>query len=218
MKVFIFCLFILISAKSSHSNEIGQALVKILDHVTGETTNQIEENVGRFSNQPIDAPSTGGVPMVKVGDGTLSGIDLPEAHAFYSVPYGKVTTRFGYSTPADTHGDLDVSTIDQLACYQRKANCSKGRCLNNLSEDCLVLNIHVPTSVDLSDPLTPPSDRLPVLLWLHGGGFATGSGTSPLYDGRYLSDVTNTIVVSINYRLGAFGFLVYEENGETIVN
>ena len=66
------------------------------------------------------------------------------------------------------------------------------------------MNIHVPKNVELSNSSTPPSDRLPVMVWIHGGGLQTGSGTALLYDGRYLSNVTNTIVVSINYRLGNF--------------
>jgi len=56
--------------------------------------------------------------------------------------------------------------------------------------------------LNLSDPTMPPSDRLPVMVYIHGGNFISGAGTSSLYDGRYLSNITNTVVVSINYRLG----------------
>ena len=71
-----------------------------------------------------------------------------------------------------------------------------------MSEDCLILNIHVPKFVDLSDPTTPPRNRLPVFFWIHGGGLLQGSATSSMFDGRYLSNITNTIIVSSNYRLG----------------
>jgi len=63
--------------------------------------------------------------------------------------------------------------------------------------------------LDLSDSSMPPSDRLPVMVWIHGGGLQTGSGTASLYDGRYLSNITNTVVVSINYRLGNNNFIVF---------
>ena len=67
------------------------------------------------------------------------------------------------------------------------------------SEDCLFLDINVPSTVDLNSSVKP---ELPVLFWIHGGAFSFGSGTEPKYDGRYLANNTNTIVVSINYRLG----------------
>lgn len=68
------------------------------------------------------------------------------------------------------------------------------------TEDCLYLNVYVPNSVDLSDPDSPPSSNLPVLVWFHGGSFWFGSGLSPLYDGRYLAESIGAIVVTINYR------------------
>jgi len=54
--------------------------------------------------------------------------------------------------------------------------------------------------VDLSSENIEP--LLPVLLWIHGGAFSFGSATEPKYDGQYLANNTNTIVVAINYRLG----------------
>uniref|UniRef100_A0A665VML8 Carboxylesterase type B domain-containing protein n=1 Tax=Echeneis naucrates TaxID=173247 RepID=A0A665VML8_ECHNA len=74
-----------------------------------------------------------------------------------------------------------------------------------VSEDCLYLNIFVPLDLNLSAPLRSP---LPVMLWIHGGDFIAGSASKPLYDGRFISNFTRTVVVSVEYRLGAFGFLV----------
>ncbi len=70
------------------------------------------------------------------------------------------------------------------------------------SEDCLYLNVW--TAAKSS------SDRRPVLLWLHGGGFVQGSGALPIYDGEGLA-AKGLVVVTINYRLGAFGFFVHPE-------
>lgn len=67
------------------------------------------------------------------------------------------------------------------------------------NEDCLVLNVFVPRRVDFGNS---QANDLPVLLWIHGGAFTSGSGTTPKYDGRHLSNATDSIVVSINYRLG----------------
>jgi len=55
----------------------------------------------------------------------------------------------------------------------------------------------------------PPRERLPVLAWIHGGGFMQDSINMPIYDGRYLCNVTNTVVVLINYRLGEFRVLPF---------
>jgi len=62
----------------------------------------------------------------------------------------------------------------------------------------------VPSSVNLSDASTPPPPTLPILFWIHGGFFYEGAGTSPVFSGRWLCNATNTIVISINSRLGAY--------------
>lgn len=68
-----------------------------------------------------------------------------------------------------------------------------------VSEDCLYLNIFVPLDVNFSSPLQSP---LPVMVWIHGGDFIAGSASKPLYDGRFISNFTHTVVVSMEYRLG----------------
>ena len=71
------------------------------------------------------------------------------------------------------------------------------------SEDCLLLNIHVPSSVTKMDLESGNfHNLLPVMFWIHGGAYFLGGGTYEFYEGRYLSETTNTIIVSINYRLG----------------
>lgn len=67
------------------------------------------------------------------------------------------------------------------------------------SEDCLYLNIYAPTA--------PVRKSLPVMVWIHGGAFYLGSGCQTLYNGRYLAETGRAIVVTLNYRLGVFGFL-----------
>ncbi|XP_062978238.1 cholinesterase-like isoform X4 [Elgaria multicarinata webbii] len=68
-----------------------------------------------------------------------------------------------------------------------------------LSEDCLFLNVWVPHPQS--------SSPKPVLVWIHGGGFFTGTSSLDLYNGAGLAAYENVIVVSMNYRLGALGFL-----------
>ena len=67
-----------------------------------------------------------------------------------------------------------------------------------MSEDCLFLNVYTPSADDR---------RRPVLVWIHGGAFTTGSGAMSWYHGSSLARRGDTVVVTINYRLGALGFL-----------
>ncbi|QIA26625.1 carboxylesterase/lipase family protein [Thermaerobacter sp. PB12/4term] len=68
-------------------------------------------------------------------------------------------------------------------------------------EDCLYLNIWSPS----------PQGRRPVLVWIHGGAYLTGAGFIPWYDGSSFAREGDVVVVTINYRLGALGFLYLEE-------
>lgn len=72
--------------------------------------------------------------------------------------------------------------------------------LGEVSEDCLYLNIWTTAESD--------DDRLPVMVWIHGGALTRGSGSLPLYDGTALAR-KGAVVVTINYRLGAFGYLAH---------
>ncbi len=67
-----------------------------------------------------------------------------------------------------------------------------------MSEDCLFLNVWTPGLDD---------GRRPVMVWIHGGGLFSGSGSSPAYNGAPLSSRGDVVVVTINYRLGALGYL-----------
>jgi len=73
-----------------------------------------------------------------------------------------------------------------------------------LSEDCLMLNVW-----------TPKADRgkRPVMVWLHGGGFASGSGSYTIYSGRELARKHDAVAISVNHRLNIFGFLYLAEFG-----
>jgi para-nitrobenzyl esterase len=68
-----------------------------------------------------------------------------------------------------------------------------------MSEDCLVLNVWTPAVND--------GRKRPVMFWCHGGAFISGSGDSPWYDGTNLCRNGDVVVVTINHRLGAFGYL-----------
>ena len=68
------------------------------------------------------------------------------------------------------------------------------------SEDCLTLNVWTPRDT--------PTRRLPVMVWIHGGSFNSGSAAAPVYDGTSLAQ-RGVVVVTLNYRLGRFGFFAH---------
>jgi para-nitrobenzyl esterase len=72
-----------------------------------------------------------------------------------------------------------------------------------LSEDCLYLNVWTPAA-------PRGADRLPVMVWIHGCGFVVGSGSEPRYDGTRLAR-RGIVVVTVNHRLNALGFLAHPE-------
>jgi para-nitrobenzyl esterase len=86
--------------------------------------------------------------------------------------------------------------------------CVQGRIFDDMvfrdemSEDCLTLNVWTPART--------LADRLPVMFWIHGGGFQAGSASEPRQDGRRLA-ARGVVVVSANHRLGVFGFLAHPE-------
>lgn len=71
------------------------------------------------------------------------------------------------------------------------------------SEDCLFLNVYVPSGAT-------KTSKLPVMFWIHGGGFAGGGGDEPRHNGDFLP-LKDVVLVTINYRLGVFGFLASKE-------
>jgi para-nitrobenzyl esterase len=72
------------------------------------------------------------------------------------------------------------------------------------NEDCLFINIWSPSGADGKSP-----QGLPVMFWIHGGGNSTGQAGISLYDGSYISQKHNLVIVSINYRVGPFGWFYH---------
>jgi para-nitrobenzyl esterase len=102
------------------------------------------------------------------------------------------------------------------ACPQPDASGLTGGGPEQLSEDCLYLNVWTPAG--------RANDRMPVMMWIHGGGFSIGSGSTDVYNGQELAR-RGAVVVTINRRLGPFGFFAHPrlieeaaETGESVGN
>jgi para-nitrobenzyl esterase len=106
-------------------------------------------------------------------------------------------------------GTFDASTFGpiapQAAAVAGITSPSDPAAADPQSEDCLSLNVWTPELPDR--PTARPGTGRPVMVWIHGGGFTSGSGSVFLYRGGALSRRGGVVVVTLNYRLGALGFL-----------
>ena len=74
--------------------------------------------------------------------------------------------------------------------------------MQEVNEDCLVLNVHVPNSVSLGQLKSEKFEQLlSVMVFIHGGAYKLGIGTNKEFDGRFLRNSANTIVATMNYQL-----------------
>ncbi|KAG5836703.1 hypothetical protein ANANG_G00231390 [Anguilla anguilla] len=158
-----------------------------------------------------DGSALGG-PQVQTKYGVLKGLTVDKAHIFYGVPFADPPVgerRWKPPTPPTPWKEVRDATFPRPGCMQTCSGPIYNECPTEVSEDCLYLNIFVPLDVDFKSPLLTP---LPVMVWIHGGDFIAGSASKPLYDGRFIANFTRTVVVNLEYRLGAFGFLVSGKN------
>lgn len=142
-------------------------------------------------------------PRVRTSRGVLRGLERDGVLRFAGIPYAQAPTadlRFRPPVPVDPwHGEREALEPGPIAAQNPDMlEMLFGGATETWGEDCLYLNVWTPT-VD-------PAEPLPVMVWIHGGAFEMGSGSSPLYDGTPFAR-NAVVIVTLNYRLGAFGFL-----------
>jgi len=146
--------------------------------------------------------------------GKIRGVDNSGIKIFKGIPYGADTSgkhRFlPPAEPADWSGVRDALAYGHSAPQRDPAAAPpapgalsvSGRELPVEGEDCLVLNVWTPAIGSVASS----GKKRPVMVWCHGGGFATGSGSSPDTDGTNLARRGDVVVVSLNHRLNVLGF------------
>ncbi len=138
--------------------------------------------------------------VAKTRVGNFEGDYLSHCVVYRGIPYASPPTgklRFQPPRPAPPiRGTYDCKKF-RPSCLQPPSEVFPQTGPTGMSEDCLYLNIWTPA---------PDSKGRPVMVWIHGGAFMTGSGAFPFYDGATLVR-DDVVVVTINYRLGPFGFL-----------
>lgn len=151
------------------------------------------------------APFINGHRVIRTKSGPIRGISLGEKNveAFLGIPYAEPPVgNLRFAKPVPKLPWTKTFDAEELppACLQpgmeftaRHLNQSNSR----MDEDCLYLNLWVPES----------GTRLkPVMVYIYGGGFTTGSSSFEIYNGATLSQYGDVIVASMNYRLGILGF------------
>jgi len=149
-----------------------------------------------------EVPSHRSHRPIRVASGWLTGVREGGITEYRGVPYAAPPVGpLRWQPPQPVRSWRGVRIADRFApaCMQRGVSMP-GEVPPAVSEDCLYLNIWTPADA--------AGKALPVLVWIHGGGFTNGSASMPLYWGDRLAR-RDILVVTIAYRLGPFGFLAY---------
>ncbi len=133
-------------------------------------------------------------PIAATKYGKVRGYTDNKVNCFKGMRYGADTSKYRFEAPKQPEKWNDI----QDATKYGNSSPQGGRG-ENQSEDCLFLNVFTPKMRD--------GGKRPVMFYIHGGAYANGSGSSPLYDGVRLCNRGNVVIVSINHRLNAFGYL-----------
>ncbi len=154
---------------------------------------------------PIILLAASSTPQVKTHYGTLAGKDDGKVNSFLGIPYAQPPMgelRWKAPQPVSKWNGVKKATEFGFHCMQ-------GRVFGDMvfhdpgpSEDCLTLNVWVPDK--------HADSKIPVMVWIYGGGFVAGTTSESRQDGSHLAQ-QGVIVVSMNYRLGVFGFMVHPE-------
>lgn len=133
-------------------------------------------------------------PVAQTSFGPVRGYKSGDVAIFKGIRYGADTglTRFQKPKAPKPWQNIADATGYGAAAPQRGS-------VGTQSEDCLFLNVWTPALAD--------GGNRPVMVYFHGGAYAAGSGSDPLYDGRHLVRDGNVIVITVNHRLNAFGYL-----------
>lgn len=153
------------------------------------------------------------VPQVATKTGKLCGIKQTrydeEAFAYLGIPYAKPPVgKLRWQPPqpiASWQPKIYPATQAGPECVQPPG---AGHAVYAGDENCLYLNVW--------RPIKNNKNLLPVMVFIPGGGFLVGQGGLESYNGTYLANSGNVVVVTLNYRLGSLGFLRYEKNHSDI--
>ena len=138
------------------------------------------------------------VQKITLDSGIISGTMIDGVRAYLGIPFAAPPVGdLRWQEPQPVKPWVGVRDCSKFApaCPQPKTYLYD---VGTTNEDCLYLNVW--------STAKSPDEKLPVMVWIHGGSFATGSGSQPMYNGKNLAK-QGAVIVTINYRLGPLGFL-----------
>ncbi len=146
------------------------------------------------------------VESVKVTGGEIAGIENHGVRVYKGIPYAAPPVgEYRWREPQPVIAWEGVRECTEFGPQAIQAEYPEGsffaRELGKTSEDCLFLNVWTTAK---------PDEKQAVMVWIHGGALTRGSGNNPVYDGSALAR-EGVVVVTINYRLNAFGFMAHSE-------
>jgi para-nitrobenzyl esterase len=160
----------------------------------------------------VDPASKYEGPVVETTAGKIRGVLQAGTHTFRGLPYGASTAGSNrFMPPRKPEPWTGVrETFQNGPTAPQLSGPPNALILNHKEpavqgEDCLVVNVFTP---GLND-----GRKRPVMVWLHGGGFASGAGSAHSFDGTYLAHSGDVVVVSVNHRLNIFGYLYLADAG-----
>src|ERR1700676_5446867 len=160
----------------------------------------------------VDAASRYEGPVVETTAGKVRGVIQGGTHIFRGIPYGASTAGSNrFMPPRKPEPWAGVREAYQNGPTAPQLGGPPNPLILNhkepavQGEDCLVMNIFTP---GLND-----GRKRPVMVWLHGGGFASGAGSAHSFDGNFLAHSGDAVVVSVNHRLNIFGYLYLADLG-----
>jgi len=141
-------------------------------------------------------------PTVQTKNGIVQGINDSGIRVFKGIPFAQPPTGdLRWKPPQPVKDWQGVRKTDHFGprCMQRNVFGDMVFRSDGMSEDCLYLNIWTPAKTG--------DQKLPVLVYFYGGGFIAGDGSEPRYAGESMARNKGIISITVNYRLGVFGFL-----------
>ena len=152
----------------------------------------------------LRAASTAATPYAQTRSGTIRGYFSGDVAVFKGIPYGADTAlrRFCKAELEPSWDGIRDCTEFGRSAPQLGADGPGG-------ENCLFLNVYAADFAGIKARREP--SKRPILIYVHGGGYNTGSGSSPLYDGVRLCQRGNVVVITLNHRINVFGYLYLAE-------
>ncbi|MGA2550568.1 MAG: carboxylesterase family protein [Burkholderiaceae bacterium] len=155
------------------------------------------------------AHAAASLPVVETRSGKIQGEEIDGVEVFKAIPYGDSTSGANrFLPPRPVQPWSGVKPTRAFGASAPQPSDSPGpttawySTIMPVSEDCLFLNVFAPAE-------RRSSAQRPVMVWLHGGGWWGGSGTAPGFDGTRLARDGDVVVVTLNHRLNAFGYLYF---------